>query len=80
MWDISGTEFKTTGRVIISGLLEAELWVRSRFKIVWGRTVATAVPESLQTVSFILFPGIATDLQLQETKREVRKESNPVHS
>lgn len=42
--------------------------------------MATAVPESLQTVSFILFPGIATDLQLQETKREVRKESNPVHS
>lgn len=69
MWDMSGTEFKMTGRVIISGLLKAELWVGSRFKIVWGRTVGTAVPESLQTVSFTLFPGTATDLQLQETKR-----------
>jgi len=69
-----------TGRVVISGLLEAELWVRSKFKTVGGRTVAAAVFESLQTVSLMLFPGIATDLQLQETKREVRKESNPVHS
>lgn len=80
MWDMSGPEFKMTGRVIISGLLEAELWVRSRFNIVWGRAVATAVPESLQTASLMLFPGTATDLQLQETKREVRKEVNPVHS
>lgn len=42
--------------------------------------MATVVPESLQTVSFMLFPGTATDLQLQETKREVRKESNAMHS
>lgn len=75
MWDRSGTEFNVTVRVIISGLWEAELWVRSRFKMVWGRTVA--VPESLQTVSFQLFPGTTTDLQLQETEREVRKDRKP---
>lgn len=74
MWDRSGTESNMTGWVIISGLWEAELWV-SRFKIVWGRTVAG--PESLQTVSFLLFPGTVTDLQLQETKREVRKDRKP---
>lgn len=42
--------------------------------------MASLVPKSLQTVSFMLFPGTATDLQLQETKRDVRKESNPMHS
>lgn len=36
-----------------------------------------AVPESLQTVSFLLLPGTATDLQLQETKREVREDRKP---
>lgn len=75
MWDRSGTEFNMTVWVIISALWEAGLWVTSRFKMVRGRTVA--VPEPLQTVSFLLFPGTATDLQLQETKREVRNNRKP---
>lgn len=80
MWELSDAEFKVTGRVIISGLLEAELCVRSRFKTVLGRTVVTAVPKSLQTVSFMLLPGTAADPQLQAAKKRVRKENNPVHS
>lgn len=36
--------------------------------------------ESWQTASFTPFPATATGLQLQETKREVRKESNLVFS
>lgn len=64
---------------MISGCLEAELWLSSRFKIAGGRGVATAVPESLQTASLMLLPGTATDLQLREAKGDVRKETLTVH-
>lgn len=74
---MSGTKFRMTGCVIISPLLVVELWLGRKFTAVWGRAVAT---ESWHTVSFTLFPATATDLQLQGTKREVRKESNPVFS